>query len=83
MISSAAALNCRLLCWERFSVSRKPLRHTKVRMGFLAKALLVLLVLAIAGLIHVAKLAVLYIGTDILNVGWRLLRQGIQRQSIS
>ncbi len=52
-------------------------------MGFLAKALLVLLVLAIAGLTYVAKLAVLYIGTDILNVGWRLFRQGIQRQSIS
>ncbi len=51
-------------------------------MGFLAKALLVLLVLAIAGLMYVAKLAVLYIGTDILNVGWRLFRQGIQPQFI-
>jgi len=50
-------------------------------MGFLAKALLVLFVLAIAGLVYVAKLAVLYIGTDILNVGWRLFRQGIQPQS--
>ena len=52
-------------------------------MGFLAKALLVLLVLAIAGLVYVAKLAVLYIGTDILNVGWRLFRQGIRRKSFS
>ncbi|DBA87659.1 TPA: hypothetical protein ACH3X1_004668 [Trebouxia sp. C0004] len=45
-------------------------------MGFFTKALLVLLVFAFAGLIYVAKLAVLYIGMDILNVGWRLFRQG-------
>ena len=50
-------------------------------MGFLAKALLVLLVLATAGLVYVAKLAVLYIGTDVLHVGWRLFRQGIRRKS--
>ncbi|DBA71326.1 hypothetical protein WJX79_000596 [Trebouxia sp. C0005] len=48
-------------------------------MGFLAKALLVLLVLATAGLVYVAKLAVLYIGTDVLHVGWRLFRQGSLR----
>ena len=64
-------------------LSRKPLSHTEARMGFLAKALLVLLVLAIAGLIYVAKLAVLYIGPDILNFGWRLFRQGIRRKPFS
>ncbi len=46
-------------------------------MSFLVKLLLVLLLLAIAALAYVAKLAVLYIGTDILHIGWRLFKQGM------
>ena len=45
-------------------------------MSFLFKVLVLLLLFVIAGVVYVARLAVRYIGGDILNIGWRLLRQG-------
>ena len=45
-------------------------------MSFLFKVLVLLLLSVIAGVVYVARLAVRYIGADILNVAWRLLRQG-------
>lgn len=52
-------------------------------MGFLVKALLVLLLAAIAGVTYVVKLAFLYIGSDILNICWRLFRQGMSARQVS
>lgn len=45
-------------------------------MSVLFKALALLLLLVTAGAVYVARLAFLYIGADILQNGWRLLRQG-------
>lgn len=45
-------------------------------MTLLTKALALLLLSVIAGAVYAARLAVLYIGSDILQTGWRLLRQG-------
>ena len=45
-------------------------------MAILVKILLVLLLLAIAGVVYVARLVALYIGLDILEIAWRLFRQG-------
>lgn len=48
-------------------------------MGVLLAILLILLVAALAGLAYAARLVVVYVGTDILLVGWRLFRQGMRR----
>ena len=45
-------------------------------MVFALSALFVLLLTVIACAAYVARLAVLYIGADILKIGWRLLLQG-------
>ena len=45
-------------------------------MGVWLAMLLTLLVTAFAGLAYAARLVVIYVGTDILLVGWRLVRQG-------
>ena len=45
-------------------------------MYFLSKVLVLLVLSVIAGAVYVARQAVRYIGADILNIGWRLLRQG-------
>ena len=45
-------------------------------MSLLSEILVLLLLSVIAGALYVARQAVRYIGADVLNIGWRLLRQG-------